>query len=360
MRFTIYVNENSPLENLLKSVDEEYITLLINNESVYFILDSSEYYLHSGFNIIDSSDITGMRVVRINRKKFVELLTQGKIIFTFIDNKIKIDFHNDVLYAYSLTVNYQEELFEKYMNSIQLFVTADQYPKIKLSNVGNIVRIAKTLGSTVTCSDNVLQVNVRDGVFIYKEFEGPDFTINSALLQMILRYSLELRNVNNYLVYQNEGTCVAVRKTGLQPGFDLDYVTKQPSSHKVRFKMTHMLTLGKKLRLVDGDLLLNMDKHTVTYREKFSSTTTNIEVLEKVSAKDKKTETKGITLNLGKTSPVKVSKYPTIKIPHVVVKSILKNLQTNDVITLYVKKQFILIDCDGVKIVFRKVEEDGE
>lgn len=358
IRFSIYVNKENPLEQLLKSIDEEYLTLLINDNSVYFIVNSAEYYVHSGFNIIDSTNLDEVKVIRINRKKFLELLTQGKIVFFIEDNFIKIDFYDDVLYAHSLKVRYQEALFEKYINSLKLFLSADEYPLLKLRGVDDVVRIAKTLGTSVTCSNDVMQVNAKGGVFIYKEFEGAEFTVNSALLQLLMRYSLDLRNVNNYLVYHNEGTCVAVRKMSLQPGSSYDYVMEQPSSHKILFKMTRMLNLGKKLKLTDGDLYLDLDKNLVTYKEEFAESTTNIEILEKVSAKDKKTMSQGIKLDLNNKAPVKVSKYPTIKIPNIVVKSILKNLKGSDVITIYIKKNFIFMDCNGVKIVFRKTVID--
>ncbi|WP_394862082.1 hypothetical protein [Paraclostridium bifermentans] len=354
IRFSVYVNKDNPLEQLLKSVDEEYLTLLINEKSVYFIVNSAEYYVHSGLNIIDSTNLDEVKVIRINRKKFLELLTQGKLVFVIEDNKIKIDFYKDVVYAHTLKVRYQEALFEKYVNSLKLFLSADEYPLLRLKGVDEVVRIAKTLGASITCSNNVMQVNAKGGVFIFKEFDGAEFTINSAYLQLLMKHSLDLRNVNNYLVYHNEGTCIAVRKMSLQPNSSYDYIIEQPSSHKIIFKMTSMLELGRKLKLIDGDLILNLDKNVVTYVEEFSEATTNIEILEKVSARDKKTLSQGIKLDLTNKAPVKVSKYPTIKIPNVVVKSILKNLKGSDVITLYIKKNFIFMDCNGVKLAFRK------
>lgn len=358
MQFTIYNTEESKLERVLKSIDEEYITLLINPHQVFFILDGLECYMHYGFNIVNGFEVEDLKVIRINRKKFLEVLTIGKLVFTITEDKVKIDFHDDVRYAYTLTCNYQEALFEKYVKSLQLFISSDKYPSVDLSPLVSMVRIARTLGAPITSNEGVAQVNCKGNVFIYKEFDGPSFTVDGKNLSMLMSYTPQVYNVHNYLVYTSEGLCIAVRKMVLQEGFSYDYILNQPSAYKVIFKMEQMVSLSKRLRLADGDLVLNLDKDIVSYREKLATTSTRINVIEKVSAKDKKNtrEGGGLKINLSEINIGSVSKYPSIVIPHLVVKTILKNLRGLEEITLYVRKTFILLEYDNVKIVFSRVE----
>lgn len=358
MQFTIYNTEESKLERVLKSIDEEYITLLINPHQVYFILDGLECYMHYGFNIVNGFEVDDLRVIRINRKKFLEVLTIGKLVFTIADDIVKIEFYDDVRYAYTLRCNYQEALFEKYVKSLQLFVTADKYPMVDLSSLVSMIRIAKTLAAPITSNEGVAQVNCKSNVFIYKEFDGPAFTVDGKNISMLMSYTPQVYNVQNYLVYTSEGLCIAVRKLVLQEGFSYDYILNQPSAYKVVFKMEQMINLSKRLRLTDGDLVLNLDKDIISYREKLATTSTRIDVLEKVSAKDKKNSSDGggLKINLSQVSVGKVSKYPSIVIPHIVVKTILKNLRGMETITLYVRRTFILLEYDNIKIVFSREE----
>ncbi|GAA0101663.1 hypothetical protein UT300012_23780 [Paraclostridium bifermentans] len=369
MFFTIKIDNIDKLKSLMKEAQGDYLTLLATSNMVYFVYDSPELYLHHSFVVLSRYNVDGGKIVRISKKEFLNLIVEGTAKFVINESTITVEFyHKDSTdkMMYSYTAPYQEDLLDKYLDKIDLFSNVKEYPRIELANSLEIVKIAKTLGTTVVCGKTHSQVSAR-GVFIFKEDKSEEFTVGARMLDLLLKFSTSVYNVSNYIVYSKDDTCIAVVKHRHVPGEEFDFVKKQPSTHRVEFKCNHMLTLAKKLKLTEGEFYIDFDSQTSTFVQDKVAYTTPISVIKMQNAKDRKQEKeleeKGslefdlTNFSMSNDSIALASearREPKIRVPDVVLKGVLSNLNIHDSVVMFIKKRFILMECGKVNVAFRR------
>ena len=369
MFFTVNIDKIDRLKSLMKEAQGDYLTLLATSNTVYFVYDSVELYIHHSFNVLSRYNVDGGKILRIDKKEFLDLVVEGTAKFTITDNMITIEFYhkdNPDYMLYSFSSPYQEDLLDKYMNKIELFSNVKDYPRVELANSLEIVKIAKSLGTSVVCGRNYSQVQAR-GVFIFKEDKCEEFTVGARMLDLLLKFDTTVYNVSNYIVYNKDDTCIAVTKYRHIPSDEFEFVKKQPSSHKIEFKCNSMLTLIKRLKLSEGEFYFDFDKSNCTFIKDKKVYTTPITIIKLQNAKDKREEKKleeegSIAFDLDSLNMndntialgMEGRKEPRVRIPNLVLKGVLGNLKIHDTLTMYIKKQFVLLVCGSVKVVFSR------
>lgn len=358
--FRVNVTKSEVLKTLLKDVASDYITLFLNKSALFFVYKSKEIYIHRQLPVLESNGLKSddMKIMRIDKKDFLGLLNDGGLTFTIEDNMVRIDYHNENGgINYSLRIGYQEDLYENYADSVELFASASEYPEVKLEGLGSMLKVAKSLGTTISCDNNVVSVNAR-GVFIFKEFESCNYTINSKHLDMLRRIAPKANSVKNYIAYHTDEMCVAITKHRHVEGTEYNFIRGAKSSHKVTFRCNKMLSLVKKLKLSEGEFLLDLEKKEAKFITEKKEFMTDIEVEALLTAKAKKSlEAEDFVLDLTNTqgaSIIKERTIPVITIPPTILKGVLNNININDRITLYIKKQFIVLEVNGIWVAFGK------
>lgn len=364
INFTINVEKSEVLRTLLKDVASDYLTLFINKSFLYFVYKSPEIYIHRRFPILESNGMTqdDMHILRIDKKDFLQLVSDGGLTFTIDDAKVKIEYHNDAGgLDYTLCLGYQSDLYETYADYIELFECSAEYPEINLEGLGNILKVAKSLGTTLSISNDIASVNAR-GVFIFKEHKAPDFTINAKLLDILRRVSPKAYSVRNFVTVYNNELCVAITKTKHVETTEFDFVTKSKSSHKVTFKCNKILTLVKKLKLSEGRFLLDLDEKQAIFKTETKEFITDIEVGKILTAKSKKAlEEEEFVFDFSSSVPataniIKERVIPIIEIPPTILKGVLNNIGVNDSLTMYLKRNFVLLVVNGITVAFGKTK----
>lgn len=367
MFFTVNIDKIDKLKSLMKEAQGDYLTLLATPTTVYFVYDSAELYMHHSFNVLSRYNVDGGKILRIEKKEFLDLAVEGTAKFIIEESKITIEFYykdNPELMLYSYSTPYQEDLLDKYLSKIELFGNVRDYPRVELANSLEIVKIAKTLGTAVVCGKQYSQVAAR-GVFIFKEDKSEEFTVNARMLDLLLKFDTIVYNVSNYIVYSKDDTCIAVTKYRHVPSDEFEFIKRQPSTHRIEFKCNNMLSLVKKLKLSDGEFYFDFDKSNCTFEKGKKIYTTPLTILKLQNAKDAKEEKKvqetgsldfdlenfnmnDNTVALG----MEGRKEPRIKVPDVILKGVLGNLKIHDSIVMFIKKRFVLMKCGNVSVVF--------
>lgn len=360
VKFTVNLTKSELLKTLLKDVDSDYITLFLNKSVLYFVYKSREIYIHRQLPVLESNGLSedDVRILRIDKKDFLSLVGEGGLSFTIEDNKVRIDYLGEGgILNYSLTIGYQEDLYENYADYIELFETASEYPEVKLEGLGSMLKVAKSLGTTISFENNVVSVNAR-GVFIFKEFESCNYTINSKHLDMLRRVTPKANSVKNYIAYYTDELCVAITKHRHVEGTEYNFIREAKSSHKITFRCNKMLSLVKKLKLSEGDFVLDLDNKQAKFITDMKEFMTDIEVEALLTAKAKNNlDSNNFVFDLDNASSVSLIKertLPLITIPPTILKGVLNNINVNDSITLYIKKQFIVLEVNNIWVAFGK------
>ena len=213
--FSIKIDKCETLRSLANQIDDDMMTLLLTRDELNFVYKNNEIYLQLKYDIISRSGIgdTEFVILRIDKKDFLAVLCEGVITFLVDHDKVTIEFYgnkNEV--NYSLSLPFQEDLLSKYVDYLELFHNCTDYPKINLVPAGDILRIARYIGLSVSSDNNYMSINNNKNLVIYKQIENPDFTANHKYLNLIRNVSGKAYAVKNYVVYRSENLCIAITR----------------------------------------------------------------------------------------------------------------------------------------------------
>lgn len=359
IKFSVQITKTDIIKTLLKDIASDYITLFVERDLVYFVYKSPEVYMHRVCVVLEANNLNDIIVMRIEKKDFMTLLSDGRLDFSIDNNRVNIDFYDEKGgLNYSLDLGFQEDLFESYAEQIELFSRCKEYPEINLKGTEGIIKICKSLGTSMSCDGETVHANTK-GIFIFSKYESQPFTVNSKLLDSIRRVSTLVYSVKNYIVYNSDELCIAITKNRHVEGCEFEHVTQAKSSHMIKFNCQKMIGLVKKLKLGDGDFHIDFEKKIAYFTAENRLFKTPIEVLETKTAKGNKEGGLDLSnLNLNTVSASVLSSkatLPTLIIPSLVLKGVLNNIIANEGITILIKKEFVVLKVNGVVCAFRKV-----
>lgn len=369
IQITVNVSNIDKLKSLMKEAQGDFLTLLFTPHEVYFVYNSNSLYIHHSFDVVSKYNMKDSRILRIDKKEFLDLIVEGNVTFNITPSEIKMDFYGKddlTLKLYSFSTAYQEDLLDAYMSKIELFSDVKEYPRIELAKSLDIVKIAKTLGTTVACGTEYSQVNAR-GVFIFKEDKSMNFTVDARMLDLLLKFGTYVYNVSNYIVYSKDSTCVAVVKHRHVENQEFEYIKNQPSFYRIEFKCNNMLTLIKKLKLKEGTFYFDFENQECVFSKDRKNYTTPLSIIKAQSSKKKKASEEVVdsfdldsfdfsdTGASAKSSLFKEEdNIPKLLIPDVILKGVLNNLRIHDTLVCFIKKRFILLKVGDVSVAFRR------
>ena len=360
IRFMIKVESKDKLSTLLSSVDGTHISMLVNQYGCYMMADSNELFCYRVFKFLERNGIEDAFCFRIERKKFLALLIEGMLEFRIVDNKINISFRSmENTEYYSFETIYEEDVVERYYSKLKLLDDMYNYKQIEIRSLMPLVRIARSLGTSVSCVDNVVFLRLKQlGVFI--NHEATNFTTSGKMLSFLQRYTDTVYNAQNYLAFKSDDTGILVTKYKSSDVNEFSFIQKQGSAFKITFILNNMITLCKTIKFNDGQFILDLEGKKAEFIEDKNIYRTDINVTDVVSAKlekekDKQEEgldfesmfdnTESISLNYG---------IPKLIIPSAVLRNVLSNINALRSITLYVKKNFIELVIGDMHIVFAR------
>ena len=341
LKFTVRVESADKFKRLTKDIADSAITLLVVPSGVYFIHFDSQLYILKRLVMINSEPIPNPVAIRILKSDFLNLLIDGTLEFIIEDGELRLGYYNEKgkkLYGYNLT--FQEDLLENYIDKINLFSELNTYPSIDFNGAKPIVRMAKSLGVPVCCDGQVIHLNA-GALFVYQEFSGLRFTVNSKYLGLIIDHSNIVHSVREYLVMKSGDIVIAVHKLQDVGDSDYDSIKSKGSSHRITLDMSDLIFLAKKVKVTKGDFIFDMYRR----KAKFISGTSvfiadlDIKDVKRVKYKD---------------NPLKSIPIPTLKIPGAVFKSVFANFKAGTEVIINIKKDFVEVRYSNLIIVFSK------
>ena len=381
--FSIKIDKCETLRSLANQIDDDMMTLLLTRDELNFVYKNNEIYLQLKYDIISRSGIgdTEFVILRIDKKDFLAVLCEGVITFLVDHDRVTIEFYgnkNEV--NYSLSLPFQEDLLSKYIDYLELFHNCTDYPKVNLVPAGDILRIARYIGLSVSSDNNYMSINNNKNLVIYKQIENPDFTANHKYLNLIRNVSGKAYAVKNYIVYRSEKLCIAITRQVHVSQFSgsdniAEFNKRTKPLLRVKFRCNNLSVITKKLKVNEGDLYLDLNEGRLEFlagRNKVFATPIEVkklknykELAEQKTAKlDFDAESffsnfddndMGLTL-----AEEKKLTYPKIKIPGDIVRGVFSALNYEDYIDLAVKRDYYIIRIETLNIIFGRENKSDE
>lgn len=381
--FSIKIDKCETLRSLANQIDDNMMTLLLTRDELNFVYKNNEIYLQLKYDIISRSGIsdTEFVILRIDKKDFLAVLCEGVITFLVEHDKVTIEFYgNKNEMNYSLSLPFQEDLLSKYVGYLELFHNCTDYPKVNLVPAGDILRIARYIGLSVSSDNNYMSINNNKNLVIYKQIENPDFTANHKYLNLIRNVSGKAYAVKNYIVYRSENLCIAITRQVHVSQFSgsdniAEFNKRTKPLLRVKFRCNNLSVITKKLKVNEGDLYLDLNEGRLEFlagKNKVFATPIEVrklknykELAEQKTAKldfDAESFFANFDDNdLGLTlAEEKKPTYPKIKIPSDVVRGVFNALNYEDYIDLAVKRDYYIIKIESLNIIFGRENKSDE
>lgn len=381
--FSIKIDKRETLRSLANQIDDDMMTLLLTRDELNFVYKNNEIYLQLKYDIISRSGIgdTEFVILRIDKKDFLAVLCEGVITFLVDHDKVTIEFYgnkNEV--NYSLSLPFQEDLLSKYVDYLELFHNCTDYPKINLVPAGDILRIARYIGLSVSSDNNYMSINNNKNLVIYKQIENPDFTANHKYLNLIRNVSGKAYAVKNYVVYRSENLCIAITRQVHVSQFSgsdniAEFNKRTKPLLRVKFRCNNLSVITKKLKVNEGDLYLDLNEGRLEFlagRNKVFATPIEVKKLknykELAEQKTAKLDFDAESFfsnfdddDLGLTlAEEKKPTYPKIKIPSDVVRGVFNALNYDDYIDLAAKRDYYIIKIETLNVIFGRENKSDE
>ena len=252
VEFSISITDEKEFKEFLQSSDLDYITIVAMQHGVYFVADSAELYTHITFDIISRLNFKDNIIFRFPRMKLSSLLSSGIIKFTvdseFVSIKIQT---SDAKPKYSFRCKYQTDLIAGFLRRLELLEEAVNYDKVKLTELGSLIRFSKSLGGNIRCSDGIACIELKSGS-IFKKVSCPTFTCSGKMLYLLARYTSEVFNVQNYLVYTASNKAIIVTKNRDNFVPELGFIEEAKSFYMAEFTLANVIDIARRIKINTG------------------------------------------------------------------------------------------------------------
>lgn len=368
MKFTVNIPDSRALNSFLHFNSVDYIDVLVDKSSVYFIADSVEIYSHIYFPVITRDGIKDDVNFRISRKKLLNLVIDGFIEFSIVDSMITLNFKDTKnTFIYSLTAPLQNCYTASYINKLSILNDIYEYPRFSIESLYPILRVGRSLNTIVSVVNKVACIN-NEGALIFQEIDCPNFTLPASTLSFMMRYSSDLYSAQQFLVCTVDNIAVMATKYRDLNIIDYDYIIKSKSSHLIKLNLSRALQLANKCDIKEGTFVVDLERATCEYTQDKMLYKTPVDVKEVKSVNAKKAEKNleeaisNISLDSDMTlsldSMGSVHNIPRLVFPALVLQKVLA-LNLNEDILLYIKKNFLQINVGKLVVSFSRRDYVG-
>lgn len=363
VKFTINISKEKEVKEFLQQGDLDFITIIALQHKCFMICDTTDIYTHINFDIISQSNLKDNCVFRISRQKLIGLIVNGMIEFTVDNDLVQVQFlTNEYKRRYGFKCKFQTDLIGKFLRRLEILDEALEYKQVDISQILVLTRFAKSLNTNVRCDGTTACVQLKN-ISIYKDAKDVNFTCSGKTLLLLSKYTAKVYDVQNYLIYRSEDKAIIVTKYRDIFDSELNFIKSKPTLYTAKFSLGNIIDITRRIKFNTGKFVLDFDNKTASYKEENIEYDIAIEVTDVVDVKNK-TKSDSITVDdfdfssmLDDTSLAlntdKIGTHlPSIILPSETLKSVLIHLGVRSIISVEIKKNFVVLRLNGLYIVF--------
>lgn len=373
IRFSISITEIEKVKTFLANSDLSYITILASGETVYFMTNTKELYMHYSFRVLSRHNLDTAVLFRLDRKTLSSMILPSILEFNVDDTKVVLRFIKEggkLLYSYE-TIR-QVDVLGSYLERLDLLEEVENYSKIDLTAINRITRFGKSLGKDISCSKNVASIKMAGG-FIFSNIKSEPFVCSAKMLSLLVNYTLTVYNVQNYLIHKSSDIVIMVTKHRQAFTPEIEFLKEQKTLFRVDFEMKDAVDLCRRLRLQECKFTLDVEDKIVLIEHEHSTFKSTLNVLEIKSRKEKQSKESveidlqnidldldsdmdNFSVDIDSLSDVNKLGIPKITIPSDLLNRVVVPMGKNT-ISMLIKANFIIIKIKYVYIVFGRRDD---
>lgn len=335
--YRIDINDIKELCLFLNLNDNEYVDLIINNQTAILISDTNELFATVTLKVVNVNEENNFSV-RIPRKLFANLISVGYVQIVVSESEITLQFY-EIREEYnaertcSVTFSRQNIFTENYRSKLQLLTEIDYDCSVNLKDLADIAGMGNKNRCIIDCNSKIACLNMSDSFKICKPIDAAvNFSISASSLITLLRISPDIFQYKNY-VGVNKGNMVLLCNT-VRGNANGDYATihERKASFRANADLEYLIRFINNVKIDTKDVLIDLEN-------------SNCDILSNT----KKFSIPVMVRNLEK-NPVCSS--CSIRIPTITLSAIAKIMKGN-IVKIHNKKNFIQIDIGNNFIIYR-------
>lgn len=331
--YKIQLDSLVSFQNYLNSAESDWVSLYVKNDSVAFIMSTSEVATLYYASCMSSDGASDSELFRVKRAVLKNCVKSQVIYLESLNDRVII---KTVSQAGTLTeVNTAKHA--EYLNNVQRYLlVAQRMSAIQCFNampVKALMSIAKLYNSYLEVSTSVGCVTARDTTRVFCEVKGiPDLALTPAGASMLFKCNYQWAVMENYVCAKENSFVVIVtqcRSSGSASDY-FDIISAGGSAMESSVDFSDIVSTATRLKEPVIDYYFRDNKCEITSNDDIytvSVPTTKMVVAEKFTTQSLRLNTKIICGLLSKLSSTTVS--------------------------ISIKKYFNLMRVDGMIIVFK-------
>lgn len=261
MRSAFSLYNLNDLKFLLELSENGYVDVVISNDSIAFISNSSSsfgYITYKAYGDLKNA------AFRVKRDLFLRLADNGIIEFELERDVVwcKIfDSRRHPIVKFSFLP--QEVFTEAY--SEKLACLKDDRMPLDLGDVRAVLSVAKTLGGNVSFSDNLASTPLPGrGKLFQRTLVADKFAIQASVLSRIIAVGNKVFTIRNYVGFSKNNLFVLYTKYTPQDNTDFEYLMEQKSAYVCNIDFSFLRSVVSKLKIQGENVTLNLNEKSAT------------------------------------------------------------------------------------------------
>lgn len=369
MRVTFSPGNVKELQSFFKT-DLAYLDMMVTRDHILLIANANDVYTHYRLSVISRDDFTASVCLRVNRSKFLNLLTEGTVVLYISESReVEFTFKPSFGGEYKMRIDFQASDISSILSRLELLQKHDTFKRIDLHSLADGLRIIRNLTKTVSVVDGMLvadyvsaQTN-RTGIQIFCKTKCENLSLSTSVVAFLLRFADNVYAFQNFIIGRGESCVVIARQSRVLESSDFKKAVSAGYSHKMQVNLRQVCELVRKSG-TEGAVRMDFEREIASISDDKYSYTAKFKVTDVESKRAEKAKDPGdfdlSSLDFGNTTAVSlgsVHNIPTLMIPAKIFTDLLSSL-SRDILTFKIKRNFVQVEAakSTLFVMFRRVD----
>lgn len=333
--YRINVSNENQIKKFLSINDTEYIDAIINGKNAILINNSREIFAALTLDAI-AIDERELLQIRIPRKLLNNLVTVGYFLVKIIDTQVQLeffeDFEGDTEKSCSVRYPKQDIWSMSYKEKLEIISNIDSSMTYDISSLSNLVKVGTINKSIIDCNNGIASISINSNCKIYRRVTSAmDFSISASALSVLMKVSSEVFDYQNYLGVSISGFTILCTKARGNSNEEYTLIQDERSSCIADVDLRYLQRFLSKIKVDNEVFSMNLDDGVT----EIDSSSRNYTLPIMVRNLQKSTD-KPCIINITKS-----------------VLEVLDKVCKGDIVKLYNKRTFVLLDGSESSIIYR-------
>lgn len=386
--FRIVIKNSNIVKKILGLADDDFLTVLVYEGMVFMSARKGALYVHCSFEIVESDLQDSMLSFRLDRLKFLSMITDSNLEFIITQKDTILTFtdkNNELIY--NMVTMCQLQSAEDLVYNVKNIEKAVTYPVVDLKSSLSMINLARKTDSTFSVYDGVEFIR-QPGYSIFRPSEVTNLTSFGKELYLLTQLEGTLHNVDNCLVKHGDFYDVILTKPNAIISNEYGYINSLKPHAIIEFNMDNMVRLSKRMKLNEGSFVIDFSDKICKFEEYDKNGKVKIDQCKySTSIKFRKVQVRPSQFSKGKLTeqvpmpgsgaikmpngevkmPGQVApslpeavtpkpKLPRIKVPAGVLRTVIPSLYVGDYVKAVIKKEFVELHFGDKVVVFGRTE----